>query len=291
MSNGWKDLNTNLFKLMDFNWRTIKPDGTGGSGLYSGDDVIIRINYVINAYSVMLLSPYIVKIHGQLNGQVCTWTASLGSGRESGRQNVDLKFSGKMPVGKDLAGTLVFEGYPATIWGLIIGRGVPFAEAPITIPNLDDALPPEPPDGIPPAVCTEGQERCEGFDLYVCKNSQWIVKEYNSPECGYTPEPICTNGDERCVGTKLQVCVGDHWEIRERNSPRCGYVPPDEDPPVPPIDEEEEGIGAWFERNKTIIIVVSAIVLAIAIGVTVWKTKLRSPVAARPKFQKPIVRR
>jgi hypothetical protein len=288
MSTEWKDLNTNLLQLKDFSWYVVKSNGKAGSGLYSGDDVIIRISYWVYAYNVMLIWPYKVKISGQMDGQVCTWTSGLGSGRESGLQNVELKFTGKMPLGQSLSGKLVFEGYQATIIGMIIGEGVRFAEAPITIPNLDDIAPP-PSDGVPPTICTEGQERCVGYDREICQNSQWVVKEYNSPECGYAPKPICTDSEERCKGTDLQVCIGDHWETKERNSSRCGYVPPDEGEPTPPTDGE--GIGGWFDRNKTIIIAVSAAVLVICIIVIVTRARFRSPVAAWPKFQPPIVRK
>jgi len=173
-----------------------------------------------------------------------------------------------------------------------LGGGLKFAEVSITIPNLDDILPSEPSDGIPPTVCTEGQERCEGVDLYVCQNSQWKVKEYNSPECSYTPEPICTNGEDRCVGTDYQVCVGDHWETRERNSSRCGYVPPDGGEPTPPDEGEEGGgIGGCFDRNKTAIIIVYAAVLVISIILLATKTRVQSPVAAWPRFQLPVIRK
>ena len=286
----WTDLNTGFFELKDFSWYVIKPDGTAGSGLKSGDDVVIGITYWMYAHNIMLLWPYKVKVSGRLNGQVSTWTSGLGSGRESCRQNVKFEFTGKMPAGESLSGKLTFEGYQASPFGLIVGQGIPFAEAPIGIPNMDDIPPDGDGDGIPPAVCTEGDTRCLGYDLYVCKNSQWVVKEYNSAECGYTPEPICTDGQERCKGTDLQVCIGGEWKLKERNSSRCGYVPPDGDKPVPP-DGDGGGIPGWFDRNKRLIIIVSAAVLVISIIVLVTKARVQSPVAAWPKFQPPIVRK
>jgi hypothetical protein len=289
MSTAWKDLETRFFELKDFSWYVVKPDREAGSGLYSGDDVIIRMNYWIYAHNIYWFVPYQVKVNGQLDGITCSWTSGLGSGKESGLQDVKLVFAGKMPPGKDLSGKLTFYGRRAPLPPTFVpGVEIAFAEVPISIPNLDDIAPP-PSDGVPPTVCTEGQERCTGYNREICQNSQWAVKEYNSPECGYTPEPICTNGEERCIGTELQVCVGDHWETKERNSSRCGYVPPDEGEPTPPTDGE--GIGGWFDRNKTLIIAISATVPVISIIVLVTKTKVRSPVAAWPKFQPPIVRK
>jgi len=246
-------------------------------GLYSGDDVDIRINYMIECTQPWRVL-WRAKIEVVLDGQRGYILDDLSFGH-GGKDNALISVSGKMPSGKDLRGKVIFG---AEFWGGFPPMPPPtfpkFAERDIVIPNLDDVTPSPPPDGVPPAVCTEGQERCEGFDLYVCQNNQWKVKEYNSPECGYTPEPICTNGDERCVGTELQVCVGDHWEIRERNSPRCGYIPPDGGEPTPPT-KDGEGIGGWFDRNKTAIIIGSAVALAIAL-VILFTRKL--------KFQKPI---
>jgi len=42
---------------------------------------------------------------------------------------------------------------------------------------------------IPPFVCDEGAEDCQGFDLYECVNNQWQLKEENSTKCGYVPPP------------------------------------------------------------------------------------------------------
>lgn len=42
---------------------------------------------------------------------------------------------------------------------------------------------------IPPFVCDEGGEDCQGFDLYECVNNQWQLKEINSITCGYVPPP------------------------------------------------------------------------------------------------------
>jgi len=38
--------------------------------------------------------------------------------------------------------------------------------------------------------CTEGNTKCEGYNLYECINSRWQLTEENSTACGYTPLPI-----------------------------------------------------------------------------------------------------
>ncbi|GAI16643.1 unnamed protein product, partial [marine sediment metagenome] len=54
----------------------------------------------------------------------------------------------------------------------------------------------------PPVVCTPGETKCVGFDLYECSEvcapdgpctNQWMLVEANSPTCGWTPgEPEFT---------------------------------------------------------------------------------------------------
>jgi len=67
---------------------------------------------------------------------------------------------------KGLAGTLV---------GLLAFFG---------IKKLVEAAPPE----VPPEVCTPGEAKCEGFDLYECSGEgKWVRVEENSPSCGWVP--------------------------------------------------------------------------------------------------------
>jgi len=44
------------------------------------------------------------------------------------------------------------------------------------------------PKGVP--VCTPGEIKCVGYDLYTCSaEGQWQLTEKNSERCGYTPPP------------------------------------------------------------------------------------------------------
>ena len=36
-------------------------------------------------------------------------------------------------------------------------------------------------------ICTEGETKCVGADLYECKNGEWVLKEKDSPECKKPP--------------------------------------------------------------------------------------------------------
>lgn len=249
-------------------------------GLYSGDSIKLRVNFQIVNNGFFKYFPWRWKIYGTLDGQIAIRVGDE-IGPHGGRDNLELVFSGKMPSGKSLRGELVFSMvfYALTPQNTIFGRKT------IVIPNLDDVLPPSPPDGVPPAVCTEGQTRCELYDLYVCRSNQWIIQEYNSSKCGYIVPPLCTDGEEVCKGLDLYVCSGGNYILKEKNSPRCGYVPPDGSDVVPPID----GVPSWLERNKKTIIAVSAVVLAIAITVLLVqrKYKWQKPL----KFKKPLVRR
>ena len=39
-----------------------------------------------------------------------------------------------------------------------------------------------------PEVCTPGETKCEGFDLYECSGEgKWVRVEENSPSCGWEP--------------------------------------------------------------------------------------------------------
>jgi len=43
------------------------------------------------------------------------------------------------------------------------------------------------PPGIP--VCTPGETKCVGYDLYTCSlESTWVLTKKNATECGYAPE-------------------------------------------------------------------------------------------------------
>lgn len=40
----------------------------------------------------------------------------------------------------------------------------------------------------PPVVCTPGDTKCIGFDLYECSaEKEWVLAEANSPTCGWEP--------------------------------------------------------------------------------------------------------
>jgi len=66
-----------------------------------------------------------------------------------------------------------------------------------------------------PPECKEGETKCEGYDLYVCENGKWVLKERNSPQCGYTPPPTPCSGyigviDARKTDSKDFECLGSH---------------------------------------------------------------------------------
>jgi len=116
----------------------------------------------------------------------------------------------------------------------------------------------------PSPICTEGETKCEGYDLYQCVNNQWALIEPNSVACGYVPPecaegthetleycsdgitekrwsdcisgkwvydeqtcPICTEGETKCEGYDLYQCINNQWVLIELNSAACGYVPPE----------------------------------------------------------------
>lgn len=248
------------------------------AGFYSGDKVVVPINYMIQAFSLARYTGFRIRIEGELDGQRGL-IVDDDIGNFCYRNNAEMVFTGVMPSGKPLKGKLIFKGHYFT--GLP-GYYSTFAEEEITLINLDDVPSPPPPNGEPPAICTEGQEKCDGFDRLVCRNGNWVVKEYNSADCGYTVPPLCREGERKCVGTTLLLCQNGNWEIEKQDAPECGYVPPE--PPngngYPPVPSDE----SWFDRNKTTIIVVSAIVLVAALiilaqkkGVTGVKSPFRSP--------------
>jgi len=63
-----------------------------------------------------------------------------------------------------------------------------------------------------PEACTPGQTKCAGFDLYECSaKRQWILKEANSPTCGWLPG----------LGPEPQP---QPWDANSRLCPYCGLV-------------------------------------------------------------------
>lgn len=79
--------------------------------------------------------------------------------------------------------------------------------------------------GVTPPVCTNGETKCIGLDLYKCINNQWQVIDRNAPECEGAVPP-CIEGETKCIGTDLYQCIDEHWHIVDRDSPQCGYEPP-----------------------------------------------------------------
>ena len=78
-----------------------------------------------------------------------------------------------------------------------------------------------------PPECKEGEQKCVGYDLYVCENGKWVLKERNSPQCGYTPPPECKEGEQKCVGYDLYVCQNGKWVLAEKDSLKCKPTPPE----------------------------------------------------------------
>lgn len=266
-----------VFKLSSFQLLT--------AGLYSGDDVKVSINYLVECVKPYINPLWRVKTEVILDGQRGYRLDDL-SGRWGGKDGFVITVTGKMPSGKPLRGKVLFH---AAYWVGILPpiKLFTFAERAITISNLDDVTPP-PVDGELPAVCTEGQTKCEGFTKYVCRNGHWLLLEENSRDCGYQAPSLCTEGEEVCRGYDLLVCSGGQYVVKEKNSPRCGYVPPGGgDGDVVPVDGGRGGVEGWFERHKTPIIIGSAIVLAITITILVLRSKFKWQ---RPvRFQKPLV--
>jgi len=230
-------------------------------GLYSGDPIKIRINFRVRALvGWKAITGWVTRIDGTLDGQTAIRYSLRSWGGDGGRDNVEIEFTGLMPVKQHLTGKLVFTGfylsddpfglYPETI-----------AERAIQIANLDDAVPPPDNGYEPPVVCTEGQTKCEDYHLMECVNNRWVVKKYWAAECGWTPTPP-----------------------PEPPPPPPPGPPPG--PPAPPIDS----IAGWFERNKKLVIGIAAAVIVIALIVMIAKVRVRSPVKAAPRFQKPVYR-
>jgi hypothetical protein len=80
----------------------------------------------------------------------------------------------------------------------------------------------------PPSVCQEGETKCVGPDLYICRSGQWQLSKSNATECGYTPPspPVCQEGETKCVGPDLYVCRSGQWQLSKSNATECGYPPP-----------------------------------------------------------------
>jgi len=250
------------------------------AGLYSGDAIKVRINFRVMCSGIFCYAGWGTTIDGSLDGQTAHYFL-LSNGAYGGRDTVELAFTGKMPAGRPLKGKLVFKGnqggFP-TMWQ--------FAEKELLIPNLDTVAPPGGTQPLP-AICTEGQTKCVGFDQYVCRRGSWVVNEYNASACGYTVAPICREGETRCVGTTLQKCVNNSWKTEKQDAAECGYLAPT--PPIVP-PSTMPGEGGWFERNKTTIIIISVAVLAIALIALLVKRKtlaVRSPVTG---VQSPLYR-
>ena len=73
-------------------------------------------------------------------------------------------------------------------------------------------------------LCTEGETKCIGYDLYECKTGKWELKGVGSEVCGAPSE--CTEGETKCIGYNLYECKTGKWELKEVNSRSCGYTPP-----------------------------------------------------------------
>ena len=70
----------------------------------------------------------------------------------------------------------------------------------------------------PPKVCTPGETKCVGLDLYECipktgdAGGRWALMEANSPTCGWLPPG---------VGPEPQP---PPWDANSRLCPYCGLV-------------------------------------------------------------------
>ena len=83
-----------------------------------------------------------------------------------------------------------------------------------------------------PSECIVGETKCDGYNLYECKESygkpRWVLTKRNAEECGYVPTPDeCTVGEpDICQGYDRYRCWGGKWILAEHNSEYCGYIPP-----------------------------------------------------------------
>lgn len=61
----------------------------------------------------------------------------------------------------------------------------------------------------PPVVCTPGETKCVGFDLYECSpECKWALVEANSPACGWAPGEAEFQVTELLI-TPSEVYVGE----------------------------------------------------------------------------------
>jgi len=227
------------------------------AGLHTGQPVKFNVAYTIENLRWPLVAVWRVKIEFEFNG-IRGYIIDDLSGRYGSKASKEVTLAGVMPR-EGLKGPVTFRG---AAWPTFLPPIDPmlktFAVRLHSLPNLDDTVP-EPPDDDykPPVVCIEGQTMCKDHHLWECVQGRWVVNEYWAPECGPSPTPPS---------------------------------PPPGPDPTPP----GEGIAGWFERNKKLIIGISAAVIVIAIIVVIAKVQVRSPVKEWPKaprFQAPVTRR
>lgn len=117
----------------------------------------------------------------------------------------------------------------------------------------------------PPPVCTPGNTKCVGYNLYRCnvEGTGWDLVKENATECGYSPpvthppeepEPVIVEEKYICdtrYNLYIQYIYSDgstRIEFVEANSPQCGWEPPIE-PPLPgcvPIETKLAAIKKYM---------------------------------------------
>jgi len=83
---------------------------------------------------------------------------------------------------------------PASLEKVVTFLGQVFAPPPaeeVAPPPEEEVTPPAPAPPAPAPVCTIGDTKCDGYDLYQCQEvsgaAAWVLKEKNSASCGYVP--------------------------------------------------------------------------------------------------------
>jgi len=169
-------------------------------GLHTGDELKFHVAYTIENLRWPWPPPaWRIKIEFEFNGLRGYIIDDL-SGGHGGKASREVTLAGVMPRQPHIAGTVRFRGahwvgFPPL--PPIDAFLATFEERQHMIPNLDDLTQPpydpEPPYE-PPTVCIPGATKCVGHDLYECRQGAWILKERNSKQCGWVPEPVIPPG-------------------------------------------------------------------------------------------------
>jgi len=249
-------------------------------GLHTGDPVEFYVTYTIENLKWPWPPPvWRIKIEFEFNGMRGYIIDDLSGGHGSKDRKL-VKLDGVMPRQERITGTVRFRGahwvgFPPM--PPIDAFLTTFDERQHSIPNYDDIIDDDNGDDpyVPPTVCEPGTFRCIGYDRYECIKGQLVLIERNSHHCGWMPTPP---EEFPCPACPAVFYSQDELQAHMRHA----------HPHVPALPGN--GIAAWFDRNKHIIIPVAVAVLVIALIAIIVKTRpgFRSPVKG---FRSPIYTR